>query len=85
MNTPKLRMVTDDINFTEVVVYPVGDKTVRLVLHGEPFGQYGSEYSMVATLRDDQADLLIKAIQEIRDGRKIQTNAKAKKGRKVQG
>lgn len=87
MNTPKLRMVTDDINFTEVVVYPVGDKTVRLVLHGEPFGQYGSECSMVATLRDDQADLLIKAIQEIRDGRKIKakTNAKAKKGRKVQG
>ena len=92
MNAPTLRMVTDDINFTEVIVYPIGQKSVRLVLHGEPFGTYGTESSMVATLRDDQADLLLTAIQEIRNetrnGRKIKarkakstktTNAKAKK------
>ena len=89
MNTPTLRMVTDDVNFTEVIVYPIGQQSVRLVLHGEPFGTYGSESSMVATLRDDQADLLLTAIQEIRNGRKIKarktkstktTNAKAQKG-----
>ena len=86
MNAPTLRMVTDDINFTEVIVYPIGQKSVRLVLHGEPFGTYGTESSMVATLRDDQADLLLTAIQEIRDetrnGRKIKAN-KTKARKKV--
>lgn len=83
MNTPTLRMVTDDVNFTEVIVYPIGQQSVRLVLHGEPFGTYGSETSMVATLRDDQADLLLTAIQEIKDGRKIKANAKTKAREKV--
>jgi len=83
MNIPTLRMVTDDVNFTEVIVYPIGQRSVRLVLHGEPFGTYGSESSMVATLRDDQADLLLTAIQEIRDGRKIKANAKTKARKKV--
>ena len=82
MNIPTLRMVTDDVNFTEVIVYPIGQRSVRLVLHGEPFGTYGSESSMVATLRDDQADLLLTAIQEIRNGRKIKAN-KTKARKKV--
>ena len=82
MNIPTLRMVTDDVNFTEVIVYPIGQQSVRLVLHGEPFGTYGSESSMVATLRDDQADLLLTAIQEIRNGRKIKAN-KTKARKKV--
>ena len=65
MIPPKLRLITDDITLTELVVYPSQNNTVKIAIHGEPLGQWGSEYSMVATLREDQAELLVKAIREI--------------------